>query len=43
MTPKQYPALGETIYEQTLPNGLKILVAKKPGFRKFMKIVCCSQ
>ncbi len=34
MTPKQYPALGETIYEQTLPNGLKILVAKKPGFRK---------
>ena len=29
-----YPALGETLYETTLPNGLKILVAKKPGFRK---------
>ena len=26
-----YPALGETIYTRTLPNGLKIIVAVKPG------------
>ena len=30
----EYPALGETLYETVLSNGLKILVAKKPGFRK---------
>ena len=29
-----YPALGETVWTGTLPNGLKIFVAKKPGFRK---------
>ena len=29
-----YPALGETVYRETLPNGLQIFVAKKPGFRK---------
>ena len=29
-----YPALGETVYTHTLPNGLKIFAAKKPGFQK---------
>lgn len=30
----EYPSLGETLYDGTLPNGLRILVAKKPGFRQ---------
>ncbi len=34
MNTRQYPGVGETLYETTLPNGLRILVAKKPGFRK---------
>ena len=29
-----YPALGETVYEDTLPNGLRIITVKKPGFHK---------
>ena len=29
-----YPAIGENVYEATLPNGLKILVARKPGFQR---------
>lgn len=29
-----YPALGETVYEDSLPNGLRILTVKKPGFHK---------
>ena len=29
-----YPALGETLYRETLPNGLRVLVAAKPGFRR---------
>ena len=34
MNTREYPALGETIHETVLSNGLKILVARKPGFRK---------
>lgn len=30
----QYPAIGETVYETELANGLKIVVAKKPGFQR---------
>ena len=30
----EYPALGETVYEETLANGLKVIVAKKPGFQR---------
>ena len=30
-----YPQLGEQLYRQTLPNGLKILVNRRPGFAKF--------
>ena len=29
-----YPALGETLVTGILPNGLRILVAPKPGFRR---------
>lgn len=34
MKKHEYPRLGETLYEETLPNGLTVLVAVKPGFRK---------
>ncbi len=29
-----YPRLRETVYAETLPNGLQILVAPRPGFAK---------
>ena len=29
-----YPSLGETLVTGTLPNGLRILVVPKPGFRR---------
>lgn len=34
MDKKYYPALDETLYSQTLPNGLHIMVDRKPGFTK---------
>ena len=34
MNKHEYPHLGETLYEEALPNGLSILVAVKPGFCK---------
>lgn len=34
MNKLEYPALGETVYEETLPNGLRVIVAKKPGFQR---------
>ena len=34
MTPISYPNLGETLYRQTLPNGLTVLVVPRPGFSK---------
>ena len=34
MKKHEYAGLGETIYEEILPNGLQILTAVKPGFRK---------
>ena len=34
MNKHEYPNLGETLYEEVLPNGLSVLVAVKPGFRK---------
>ena len=30
-----YSQLGEKLYRQTLPNGLKILVNRRPGFAKY--------
>ena len=30
----EYASLGETLFDETLPNGLRLLVAKKPGFRQ---------
>ena len=30
-----YPQLGENLYRHTLPNGLKILVNRRPGFAKY--------
>lgn len=29
-----YPAIGESVYTRTLPNGLPVFVLKKKGFRK---------
>ena len=34
MNKQYYPALDETLYRATLPNGLKILMVPKPGFTK---------
>lgn len=34
MKTREYPALGETVAYDVLPNGLKIFVAEKPGFRQ---------
>ena len=33
MEHKSYPHLGETLYYDTLPNGLRLRVLPKPGFR----------
>ena len=34
MDKQYYPALDETLYRATLPNGLKVMVMPKPGFTK---------
>ncbi len=34
MNKRYYPALDETLYVDTLPNGLRVFVDKKPGFTK---------
>jgi len=34
MNKLDYPSLGETVYEDQLPNGLRILTVKKTGFHK---------
>ena len=34
MTAKEYPRLGETLYQTTLPNGLRIFVVPRPGFTR---------
>ena len=34
MIPTEYPRLGERLYRTTLPNGLRVLVAPRPGFSK---------
>ena len=33
MESKRYSAIGETLYSETLPNGLRLLIVPKPGFR----------
>ena len=35
MKKHEYPLLGETLYTDTLPNGLRLCVVPKPGFRSF--------
>ena len=30
----EYPEVGETLYRETLPNGLQVLVLPRPGFTK---------
>lgn len=30
----EYPSIGETLYRDTLPNGLRLAVAVKPGFTR---------
>ena len=34
MTQNFYERIGESVYQETLPNGLKIFVVPKPGFTK---------
>ena len=34
MIPTEYPRLGERLYRHTLSNGLRVLVAPRPGFSK---------
>ena len=34
MTATFYPELGEQVFTQTLPNGLRIFVVPRPGFKK---------
>ena len=34
MTKTYYPALDETAYRETLPNGLRVCVVPRPGFQK---------
>jgi predicted Zn-dependent peptidase len=34
MNKKEYPQIGETLYSDELPNGLRLFVAPKPGFAK---------
>ena len=34
MTKTYYPALDETVYRETLPNGLRVCVVPRPGFQK---------
>ena len=34
MNKTYYPALDETLFSQTLPNGLHVMVCRKPGFTK---------
>ena len=36
MAKTYYPALDETLYTETLPNGLRIMVDRKPGFTKIL-------
>lgn len=36
MTKKEYPRIGETVFYETLENGLRVAIVKKPGFRKKM-------
>jgi len=31
---KEYPRLGETVFRETLPNGLTVTVVPRPGFQK---------
>ena len=33
MRQRNFEAIGETLFEETLPNGLRLCVVPKPGFR----------
>ena len=34
MTKTEYPRIGETVLTETLPNGLRVVIVPKPGYRK---------
>ena len=34
MKKREYPQIGETLYSDVLPNGLRLYVAPKPGYAK---------
>ena len=39
MTEKIYPRLGETVFWETLENGLTVAVVPRPGFSKKWNIL----
>ena len=38
MQSKHYPNIGETLFSAELPNGLRLRVVPKPGFRSFYAV-----
>ncbi len=34
MTKYEYPKVGETLYRDTLPNGLRLSIMTKPGYSR---------
>jgi len=38
MTKTEYPGIGETLYTDTLPNGLQVCVIPKPDYRKVFAV-----
>ena len=42
MKKTDYPAVGETLYESVLPNGLSVFVIPKPGYRKTFAVFAAS-
>ncbi len=34
MNETRYPRIGETVLHETLPNGLRVVIVPKPGYRK---------
>lgn len=42
METKAYPHLGETLYSETLPNGLRLRILPKPGFRSAYAVLAVN-
>ena len=42
MEHKAFPSLGEDLYTETLPNGLRLQVIPKPGFRSCYAVLAVN-